>query len=417
MILKKLIKKVISLPPVKRKYVQLQELRNQNEALIQKIELRESRNKFLIKQLSELFDDNVELAWAGDSKRRKYVCMQPFTRIEVMRNGEIVTCCRDWLKHGCSLGNAYENTFEEIWNSDIAKKIRYGVSKGKFEYCNQKYWPALNHPEKHPDKMKNREEWMDEEGVIFNNWNECSVKTTPSHIHLAIDMTCNLRCISCRGGNTRVNTVEDNTKITQLLENFVRPALKNCTLLSGFGAGEFLASKPIIDFYSTLSKEEYPLLKLNLMTNGILFTKDRWSKLENLNGMVGNVRVSVDAATKDTYEKLRLGGNWDTLCKNMEYLSQLKASGKIKSSSVGFVVCDENFREMNDFVILAKQWGVNSINFQRIKNWGTFGSDFYHKVDVFSPENLFYQEAVEIIKQVRQEKEIKITDNLTSEDS
>ena len=39
--------------------------------------------------------------------------------------------------------------------------------------------------------------------------------------------------------------------------------------------------------------------------------------------------MSIDAATKETYDKIRVGGDWDLLMKNIEMLSRLRVEGKI----------------------------------------------------------------------------------------
>lgn len=42
-------------------------------------------------------------------------CESPFFHIEVFPNGDVFTCCCDYIKW--SIGNIFENTFEEVWNS------------------------------------------------------------------------------------------------------------------------------------------------------------------------------------------------------------------------------------------------------------------------------------------------------------
>jgi len=197
-----------------------------------------------------------------------------------------------------------------------------------------------------------------------------------------------------------------------MLENFVRPALKDCTTLSCLGSGEFFASKPIFDFFRSLDKKELPFLKVNIMTNGTLFTPERFDKLSNLNGMVNRIHVSIDAANKLTYEKLRRGGKWETLCENMEYISSLRVSNEIKNFTMSFVVQKENFRQMRDYVTLAKQWHADEVTFRRLKfNSGAYSTETYMENDVFSRENQHYDEAVKILTELKRESEIRITDN------
>ena len=304
------------------------------------------------------------------------------------------------------MGNAYENTIDELWNSDVAKKLRYSVSKGRFEYCSREYCTILRYPDANPGTMISRENWERDD----RDWQECAMDVYPSIINLACDETCNLNCVSCRGA-LHVNTAEENARLSRMLESFLRPALKNCTWLSGLGSGEFFASKPIFEFFRTLTQADYPQLKLGIITNGMLFTPERWSKLQNLKGMVERLSVSIDAANKETYEKLRRGGNWETLCDNLDFISTLKASGEIKALSLNFVVRDENFRQMLDFVALAKKWNAGVVHFSRIINRTDVPSEQFSCMDVFSKNNPHYDEASRLMSECKKETGIVITTN------
>lgn len=52
-----------------------------------------------------------------------------------------------------------------------------------------------------------------------------------------------------------------------------------------------------------------PELNFHLITNAQLFTEDNWSKFDNLRGIPIKVDISIDRATKETYEKIRRGPN------------------------------------------------------------------------------------------------------------
>jgi len=232
---------------------------------------------------------------------------------------------------------------------------------------------------------------------------------------LACDASCNLRCSSCRD-HVFSDSDEQNEKTALMLENFVRPALRNCTTLSSLGSGEFFVSKPLLQFYKTLSKEEFPQLKLDIMTNGTLFNPKQWGKLSNLKGMVNRIQVSIDAANKESYEKLRRGGKWDILCNNMEFVSSLRVTNEINRFVMSFVVQKENFRQMRDYVTLAKKWNADGVTFRRLKNEGTYSPDVYIENDVFNKENPHYKEAVQILSGIKKEKNISVSDNCIKPD-
>jgi radical SAM protein with 4Fe4S-binding SPASM domain len=51
------------------------------------------------------------------------VCPDPFSKLSVNSDGTVSVCCVDW-SHGLVVGNAYENSIEEIWNGERFKEIR-----------------------------------------------------------------------------------------------------------------------------------------------------------------------------------------------------------------------------------------------------------------------------------------------------
>mgnify|MGYP001986855867 CR=1 FL=1 len=66
--------------------------------------------------------------------------------------------------------------------------------------------------------------------------------------------------------------------------------------------------------------------------------------------------MSFDAATSETYSKVRRGGNWGILQKNMEFISSLRKEGKVRSLRIDFVMQLLNYKEAPGAVILAKNF-------------------------------------------------------------
>jgi MoaA/NifB/PqqE/SkfB family radical SAM enzyme len=159
--------------------------------------------------------------------------------------------------------------------------------------------------------------------------------------------------------------------------------------------------------------EEFPKLKVSISTNGILLTPNNFEKIQNLDGTIQNIHVSIDAAKKDTYEKLRRGGKWETLLENMKYLLSLRQAGRVQKIAINFVVQSENYLQMSDFVELAHNLGVDIVRFQRLTNWGTFREEDFINQDVFHPQNPHRIEAERILKEILlNEKEVAIMENI-----
>ncbi len=135
-----------------------------------------------------------------------------------------------------------------------------------------------------------------------------------------------------------------------------------------------------------------------IMTNGTLFTKREWEKLEEKYEHIGFM-VSVDAATKETYEKVRCGGNFDNLMKNMDFLSELRKENKVSSVKVIMIVQKANYMEIPCFIKWAIDKKFDGVNLSHIRNWGTYDDEyFYEKVSMFDKEGGMKPELSAILK-------------------
>ena len=67
--------------------------------------------------------------------------------------------------------------------------------------------------------------------------------------------------------------------------------------------------------------EKYPdTQNLHLHTNANGWTKKMWNSLSNLHDIPRiTAEISIDACTEETYNKIRVGGNWKTLHKNFNW--------------------------------------------------------------------------------------------------
>lgn len=363
--------------------------------------VRDAEINFLKHRLDEanrLHEEVVERIYNNDNSRKEYTCINPFEYVDILR-GEVYPCISDSLKHNFSLGNIYTQTFEEIWNSNNSQKIRYSVTKGNFEYCNHRcMW--LNNKDKiidvsssSPLRLRNDTDYK------YESYNDCICKTTPQRITLSLDETCNLTCPSCRSEN-RTLSKEDRKKLILALENVIRPMLKDCKRVSVSSSGEFFAMKEIQEFFKTLTVSEFPDLTIVILTNGQLLTREKWDEFKNLHDMPVKFFVSIDAAEKDTYEKLRRGGKWEILCENMNFVSELRKNNKIKGLQLNFVIQGENYNQIEKFVELGRKWNADEIVFQKITNLGTFTDEEFKKINIADKENLHYQELVNIMSRV-----------------
>lgn len=134
-----------------------------------------------------------------------------------------------------------------------------------------------------------------------------------------------------------------------------------------------------------LTPERYPHLVVDMMTNGMLLDPDVWDvELKHLHGRMREIAVSLDGATAKTYEQLRPGGDFATVCAN---LARARRAGELHGLAVNMVVQACNFREMADLVRLCLSWGVDQVRFYKLRQWGTYPEAEFLARDVVNPRH------------------------------
>jgi wyosine [tRNA(Phe)-imidazoG37] synthetase (radical SAM superfamily) len=151
------------------------------------------------------------------------------------------------------------------------------------------------------------------------------------------------------------------------------------------GQGDPIFNRNISRFLEHLETFDTSRLTIRFITNGQLLNEPRWEKIERLRPKALLISVSIDAASKETYESIRRGAKWKTLIKNMKMLSEKRRNGQLAHLMVTFVVMKKNLHEMIPFIEMAQSWNCDKIEFQRI-----FGSlaGTQNIFDMEDPESL-----------------------------
>ena len=301
-------------------------------------------------------------------------CKKPFECLEIHRNGNCFTCCPDFIKGKISVGNIKEQDFNDVWNGKILNDLRQRVLKGDYSLCNR-------------DICCIYEPYSD--GEFPSDYEK-----GPKDLKISYDFECNYKCITCRD-NIRINTPEQLDLFDRVYLPKVIEASKNAKVVSLLGSGEPLFSKHSRNLLRQLVKE-LPDIKIHLFTNGLYANEADLTELGILNNIQG-FSVSLDAATRETYKKIRRTDTFDTVIKNLETMSEWKKQDKIEWVTINFVVHLLNYEEMPAFAELAQKLDVTAL-FSTYRPWKD--SEFYKKykkIAVFEPNNEHYGELVKIL--------------------
>ncbi len=329
-------------------------------------------------------DDEVRAKAAARAARiAGRFCRMPFEKLVLQDDGARL-CCPSYLP--TVVGDPNTQTLEEIWNSETAVEIRRSIVDGDFQHCldlcpeiGQGTLPRVSEV----PRDVYRAAVAAKSGPL--EWG-------PKRLALLHDRTCNLSCPSCR--TTVVSASRERRKeLDAILERVVRPALGSLEVLE-LGGGEVFASAHLRGVVDSIDRQRTPGLRVAIMTNGTLFDGHAWDALRNVHGMIQQVYVSLDAASKETFEELRRGGAWEKTLANVERLAGLRRCGEIEELAILFVVQVRNFHEMRDFVRLGKRLACDRILFHELVDFGTYAAEGFAERHVAAPSHPRHAELV-----------------------
>lgn len=264
-------------------------------------------------------------------------CFKPWRALTIDYNERIFTCdCDGHLPWSVGTVNDFDS-FEQIFSSKQALINQQSVMNKTFEFCATQYC-----------------------GIELTSYPDYKNYIS---IGLGIDVSCNIRCPSCRERMIFINDpvlLDLKIKAAERIASWIQKTNKIVEIT--FAGGDAFASAvymKIINMLKALTN-----VRFVIKTNGLLI-KSRAPEMADIWNRT-SFSVSIDAASKAVYEKVRLGGKWETLLENLEYLK----SNKLPTSS-SFVIQRENIDDIFDFVALCRNYNMIPF-FAVVSDWGTW---------------------------------------------
>ncbi|MFO1435235.1 MAG: carbamoyltransferase C-terminal domain-containing protein [Gammaproteobacteria bacterium] len=313
-------------------------------------------------------------------------CSHLWNTINVLPDGAVHQCCSVWLR--TPISNVFHSTIDEAWHSATAEKVRESAINGDYRFCGKHACPHIQARmlgSVDADSMV--KVWLDKPPAL---------PVLPKRFNLAYDKTCNLSCPTCR--TEQISAKGEELDRIETVTDGLMEALRQGERLEVTGSGDPFASKSFRRILQTVNREDFPNLKITIMTNGLLMRRSEWQKFEHLHGMIDCVSVSVDAAAAETYRIVRRGGEFADLLPSLEFIGELRRNEAIDYYRLNFVAQDLNFREMPAFVELARRVGADSVRFQMMHDWGTYQSEELRKRRVHLSDHPQHEEFVAVLK-------------------
>ena len=324
-----------------------------------------------------------------------YICTAPFRYTEVHDKDQWL-CCPSWLPVDIEQGLGIKGNFR----SPKAQEVRDSILDGSYKFCNELQCPYLA-------GLKNNKvpsyKFLPKTDANIRKVN--SVKG-PHTVNFSFDRSCNYACPSCRldfvmyKGEDRKMVEKKLKEVNEELSPFVKRLYLS-------GAADPFFSNSFRKFMIDLPAHKYKKLKsMHLHTNGSLWTENLWNRMKGIHKFVTSCEISIDAATKDTYEnKTRIGGKWDTILERLDFITQIPT---ITWYCFSFVVQDSNYKEMYDYYKLIesyfkkrKTWCHWEVKTNRIINWGTYTDEQMKEKEVFKPEHPLFDDFLKELDRVK----------------
>lgn len=185
--------------------------------------------------------------------------------------------------------------------------------------------------------------------------------------------------------------------IRDLLERFDDPVH---VIMSG--NGDVLASNVMRPLIHELQPR--PTQTFRIFTNGLLLEKQLHRS--RLIPQITEFQISVDAGSPQVYEKVRLGGSYRVLLRNLAYLRDL---AKTTSAHVQllFVLQAANWRDMENFIGLCDHHGFTG-TITTLLDWGTWPDFSAHDV-IGNADHAEHAQALDYLRSLRSQTWDRVT--------
>lgn len=237
---------------------------------------------------------------------------------------------------------------------------------------------------------------------IYNSIYDRKIKQTikklerryPLGVDIGTTNLCNAQCIMCPHSRLKKMGTMDMKLYKKIIDNCHKLNIRMVNL-SFFGE-PFLDKKIIEKIKYAKEKKMY----VGFYSNGSLLNENLAKEI--IEAGLDGITISFDGATKETYEKIRLGLNFDVVKRNVLNLIRIRNGMKKTNPKITLVLVEleENKKEIKQFY---DGWNkkVDSISIINMRNWandiekeGTKESFHFNKKMKRKPCALIWQKMV-----------------------
>jgi len=302
-----------------------------------------SRQRRRLIPVADAFDEGRDLA----CKSFHSACYAPSSSMYFDQHGKVRACCQNT---GGLLGDVSRQSIREIWESTQAGRLREALAVRDFSVgCGFCAWQA--------------------EDVGFSEFArgfddlapESIAPMWPLRMEFSMTNSCNLQCVMCNGdwsssirahreGRPPLPEVYGDAFFEEL-EEFL-PHLVEARFLGG---EPFLGREPLRVMEMLADMDRPP--EVSITTNGT-----QWSpRIERIcERLPISFVVSLDGITKETYESIRVGADFDVV---MDNLLRFRDYARRHGASVSIAHClmRPNYHEFVELLRFAEAFGLDGV--------------------------------------------------------
>jgi len=300
-------------------------------------------------KINQRLFDHYGIDTTKDLEIRKR-CPRPFDTVLIDKKGSCYACeCQSWLPQ--SIGNLQVTDLRQIIEHSKARKgLQESIEKGTYRYCNDRQCSWLL-------------------GRDFKHFRDDVPSVIVRNIRLAIDDSCNLRCPSCRDGmvfHKQGSAYDLGIKLANKVNTWLSEQTHDILVHIG-SDGDPFASHVYRHFMEGSPRRDN--ITYSLLTNGLMY-KESIDRVPHIAHNLSRIGVSIDGASAETYEKLRLGGRWHKILESLEAITADKRRHGF-GLDWHMVVQNDNWKEMSAMAEMATKHNVDRLFLNKIEDWNT----------------------------------------------
>ncbi|EOS35246.1 radical SAM additional 4Fe4S-binding SPASM domain-containing protein [Lachnospiraceae bacterium M18-1] len=212
----------------------------------------------------------------------------------------------------------------------------------------------------HGEKWKQyRKRWTDTQNI-----NELS--NIPLYLLLELNSFCNLRCKMCKHADDNQSMERESMSI-EVFDKIIRECRDLDIPSINIGTGTECTLHP--KFNEIVEKVKYSgAIDKFFLTNGTTLSENMINRI--FTGEYERVEISVDAATRETYEKIRVNGNYEKLEKMILKLIDEKKKRRMNLPIIRLSFCVQN-DNIDEIDMFYNKWEnkVDLIEYQKVSSY------------------------------------------------